>query len=477
MIKELWKFITNLGIRDGMSVFDEKAIKLMNQLSFIMIIWFSMLTIGSLFKFETFGFLLSLSNVILFGGVIFINSRGNTIISKNYFIIFGLAMVTFVNLAFHRSNFPMVQFITTAIFPVMIFRRNRIVLIYLVANFVLFLFSMYYQRNHEPLMSASLTDSFWAQYYSVMIIMTVAFLIAFFFRNLGDDLERRLVQKNLYLNDLIERMKTMQEQMINSEKMASLGQLTAGIAHEINNPINFVSSNINPLKTDLVELKELCKKYKNLHTAGNPAEELKKIESYAVEIDPDFLYQEIETLISGIEEGALRTKQIVLGLRNFSRVDEDEFKRADIHEGLESTLMLLKNKLKNRIEIEKDYGRLPQVECIPGKVNQVFMNILNNAAEAIPDKGKIWIKTHHQTQTGQVTISITDNGPGMSESVRRRIFEPFYTTKDIGKGTGLGLSISYGIIEKHQGSIKVKSQPGKGAEFIITLPVVQSSKQ
>ncbi|MCB2220426.1 MAG: GHKL domain-containing protein [Bacteroidetes bacterium] len=474
MLRDLWKFITHIGIHDQMSVFDEKAIKLINQVSFAMVFWFFLVVIAGLFHFDRYGFAVSLANVLLFGSVLVVNSFRNLAFSKNYFMLFGLTMVTFVNLAFNSSNLPMVQFVTTSLFPVLIFRNNKNVLAYLFANFLLFLFVMYYHQNYEPLIHAVHKDTILAPYYSVMIIMIVAFLIAFFFRNVGDDLERKLVQKNNYLNDLINKMKTMQEQMINSEKMASLGQLTAGIAHEINNPINFVSSNISPLKTDLIELKELCKQYKNLHNAKDPSEELKKIEGYSSKIDPEYLYQEIETLISGIEEGAGRTKQIVLGLRSFSRVDEDEFKKADLHEGLESTLMLLKNKLKNRIELIKDYGELPEIECIPGKINQVFMNILNNAAEAIPDKGTLWITTRNHPKKNSIAISIRDNGPGMKESVRRRIFEPFFTTKAIGKGTGLGLSISYGIIEKHNGNIEVISQPNKGAEFIITLPVVQN---
>jgi hypothetical protein len=262
--------------------------------------------------------------------------------------------------------------------------------------------------------------------------------------------------------------------MINSEKMASLGQLTAGIAHEINNPINFVSSNISPLKTDLKELKELYKKYKSLHDAKNIDEKLKEIDKYRNDIDPDFLYNEIETLTNGIEEGAERTKQIVLGLRSFSRIDEDEFKTVDIHEGIDSTLMLLQNKIKNRIEVHKNYGKLPQMECMPGKINQVFMNIINNASEAIPDKGDIFITTSVNTKGDFVKISLRDSGIGMKEKVKRRIFEPFFTTKEIGKGTGLGLSISFGIIEQHKGTIIIKSKENQGSEFIITLPVHQA---
>ncbi|MCB0822532.1 MAG: HAMP domain-containing histidine kinase [Bacteroidales bacterium] len=476
MLRDLWKFITNIGIHDRMTLFDERAIKLMNQISFIMVFWFSFVVLMGLFHFEVYGFAVSATSLILFGSVLIFNSYKNITFSKHYFVIFGLVMVTVVNIGFNSSNIPMVQFITTTLFPVLIFRNNKTVFAYLIINFLLFILVIYYHQNYEPFIVARHKDVALAPYFSVMIIMIVAFLIAFFFRNVGDDLERKIVRKNEYLNDLIEKMKTMQEQMINSEKMASLGQLTAGIAHEINNPINFVSSNINPLKTDLIELKELCKQYKDLHKAVDPATELRRISEYSDKIDPEFLYQEIETLIAGIEEGAGRTKQIVLGLRNFSRVDEDEFKEVDLHEGIESTLMLLKNKIKNRIEVTKDFGAIPKVECIPGKINQVFMNILNNAAEAIENKGQVWIKTSYLKNLRSVVISIRDDGPGMQESTRRRIFEPFYTTKDIGKGTGLGLSISYGIIEKHNGSIEVKSNPGQGAEFIITLPIVQTTK-
>lgn len=477
MLKELWKFITNLGISKQMLPFDEKAMKLLNQVSFVMMLWFGVMTLMALIFTNSFEILLSFSNVVLFGGVLLINSFNKTTLSKHYFMIFGLAMVTFVNLAYPTGTFPIIQFIATAIFPVLIFRKRRTALIYVAINILLLIVVLNFHQHNPPLIISNENIAVPNPSIGVTIIMMIVFLVALFFRNVGEELERKLVQKNRYLNELIEKTQSMQEQLVSSEKMASLGQLTAGIAHEINNPINFVSSNISPVKTDLNELKDLCIRYKALHDSKDLKTDLQKIEEFTKEIDPEFLYDEIETLIKGIEEGAERTKQIVLGLRTFSRMDEDEFKETDIHAGLESTLMLLRNKIKNRIEVVKLYGDIPPVMCIPGKINQVLMNILNNAAEAIPEDGKIIVTTGKVDKSNKIFISIKDNGIGMSIAVRKRIFEPFYTTKSIGKGTGLGLSITYGIIEDHSGSIEVKSELNKGSEFIITLPVKQPEKK
>jgi signal transduction histidine kinase len=278
-----------------------------------------------------------------------------------------------------------------------------------------------------------------------------------------------LIKKNEELEALLEDLKNAQMQLIQSEKMASLGQLTAGIAHEINNPINFVSANIGPLKQDFEEIQMLIEKYESLHQSNNLNVALEQVKQLSQEIDVKYLLEEIKALLTGIEEGAKRTKEIVVGLRNFSRLDESEKKLANIHEGLDSTLMLLRHKLKNRITIEREYGQLPLIECYPGKLNQVFMNILTNAIQAIPGEGSIWIKTWEKKNS--VCISIRDTGTGMEKAVKERIFDPFFTTKEVGYGTGLGLSISYGIIQKHNGRIEVNSEPGKGTEFIIILPV------
>ncbi len=282
---------------------------------------------------------------------------------------------------------------------------------------------------------------------------------------------QELSNKNEELQETLNKLQTTQTQLVESEKMASLGQLTAGIAHEINNPINFVSANIGPLKNDFKDIKELLEKYQSVRETKEVALELERILEFEEEIEVDYLYEEIETLLKGIQEGAARTKEIVLGLRNFSRLDEDDFKAVNLQEGIDSTLVLLKTKMQNKAEVIKEYGSLPLVECQAGKINQVFMNLISNAIDAFEEKGKIYIKTFLKNENA--IISIRDTGRGMTEEVKKRIFEPFYTTKDVGEGTGLGLAISYGIIENHNGSIKVSSQPGKGTEFTIKLPVKQ----
>jgi len=279
----------------------------------------------------------------------------------------------------------------------------------------------------------------------------------------------KIENKNEQLQSAFQKLKEAQNQLVQSEKMASVGQLTAGIAHEINNPINFVSSNVSPLKRDIediMKLLDLC--------SCDPAKEdllskFDKIENFKKEIEYDVILEEVKQLLGGIEEGARRTMEIVRGLRNFSRLDEGEKKLVDVNEGIESTLLMLRNQLKNRIEVVKNFGSLPQLLCYPGKLNQVFMNIINNAGQSIEENGTIKISTLYEKEN--IQVSIKDSGNGMPPEVVNHIFEPFYTTKDVGKGTGLGLSISYGIIQEHDGEIIVKSKVGKGTEFIITLPV------
>ena len=255
--------------------------------------------------------------------------------------------------------------------------------------------------------------------------------------------------------------------------MASIGQLVAGIAHEINNPVTFISAGVDSLWTNLEEVRQVLDIYHRI-TPENSGERLKEIEEMKERIDYKQALREINELITTIKNGTERTTQIVDGLRTFSRLDEDVLKFADIHEGLESTLILLRNKYKNRIEIVREYGHLPPVECYPGQLNQVFMNILSNAIDAIEETGTIAIAT--EKANGTINIRIRDDGKGIPEPIRAKIFDPFYTTKEVGSGTGLGLSISHGIVEKHKGNIKVKSEVGKGSEFIISLPVRQGKE-
>ncbi len=290
-------------------------------------------------------------------------------------------------------------------------------------------------------------------------------------REIANQRDEIVKQKEAQERILIDLQAT-QTQLVESEKMASLGQLTAGIAHEINNPINFVTGNISPLKRDIEDIVSMFEKFQGLAKSPNVESDLKEALDYCEDLESDFIFEEVFNLVNGIEEGALRTKDIVQGLRNFSRTDEEDFKRADIEDGIDSTLMLLKNNLKDRVKIIRHYGEVGEIDCLPGKLNQVFMNILNNAGQAIEGPGEINITTA-KINDQQVQISIKDSGKGMTEETKKRLFEPFFTTKDVGEGTGLGLSITYGIIEKHNGKIDVESALGEGTTFMITLPIDQ----
>jgi signal transduction histidine kinase len=288
-----------------------------------------------------------------------------------------------------------------------------------------------------------------------------------------------LQKSNEELNITLKNLKDTQSKLVDAEKMASLGQLTAGIAHEINNPINFVSSSVKPLKRDIADILTILDKYDELTKDGNVEAKIKEVNILKKELDLDYLKEEISTLLTGIDDGANRTAEIVKGLRNFSRMDEDDLKTANIHEGIDSSLVLLNSTLGGRIDVQKDYGNIPYIECYAGKLNQVFMNILTNATQAIGSnksasgKGVITIKTFEKGPN--VVVSIKDTGPGIPEELKNRIFEPFFTTKEVGEGTGLGLSIVFSIIEAHKGRIEVESEKGKGTEFIITLPKLQKN--
>lgn len=288
-----------------------------------------------------------------------------------------------------------------------------------------------------------------------------------------------LEQSNTNLNTALNELKSAQTQLVEQEKMASLGQLTAGIAHEINNPINFVTANVKPLQRDLEDILEVFDAYEAIEDEADFANKKGRIESLKAELEVDYLREEIQSLLKGIDDGAHRTADIVRGLKVFSRTDEQDLKRVDLAEGIDSTLTLLNNSMKGKMELIKEYDDVPKIECYAGKMNQVFMNILSNAVYAISeeeDSNKVGeIRVSLKDIGDQVEIIFSDNGSGMPEDVRSRIFEPFYTTKPVGDGTGLGLSISKSIIDKHNGSIKVTSEKGVGTTFHILLPKIQES--
>ena len=286
-------------------------------------------------------------------------------------------------------------------------------------------------------------------------------------------LEQMVKERTQELSEANEHLKRTQTQLVSAEKMASLGQLTAGIAHEINNPINFITSNIQPLKRNISEIVEVMAAYRAL-TPGTAADGLKVVRERESELGITDSIDELDDIIQSISEGSHRTAEIVKGLRNFSRLDEDDLKDTDLNQGIRSTLALLAPQLRDKVRIDLELEPTALVECFPGKVNQVFMNILTNAVQATlarTDRTDPRITIATRPIGEEVLVSFADNGIGMSEAVKARIFDPFFTTKAVGEGTGLGLAIVHGIIEDHQGRIAVESAEGQGSVFCIHLPI------
>ncbi len=292
---------------------------------------------------------------------------------------------------------------------------------------------------------------------------------------------RQLMKEKEKVESILQELKETQTQLVHNEKMASLGQLVAGIAHEINNPITFIKGNIYVLERKIEEITRLFNFLNDLNTYHVRMQDVKAEADDTVihkltEINKWFktnnvvkFVDDLPKIIVEMKEGVERTRKIVDNLKEFSRSNESDFKDVTLNDNIESTLNILKSEYKNRIEIHRDFSELPPVFCNPGHINQVLMNLLTNAFQSIPDKGNVWIKT--TAGQNNILISIRDNGSGIPYDVQHRIFDPFFTTKPVGKGTGLGLSISYKIIENHKGTIYFESHPGKGTEFKITLPI------
>lgn len=285
----------------------------------------------------------------------------------------------------------------------------------------------------------------------------------------------RLLEEKKAQQKLIKKLEEARSQLLQSEKMASIGQLSAGVAHEINNPVGFIKSNFSSLKHYAKELNQTIEKYADLLSNIDSEDVQSAVKEINDEHDIEFVIEDITNLLEESFDGVSRIEEIVKSLKHFSRSDSNQWEEADINAGIESTLKVVGHELKYLAEIEKKFDALPLVECLPMQVNQVIMNLLVNSAQAISrdqKDGKVSIST--LSQGDRVVIKVSDNGVGIDEKNIAKIFDPFFTTKDIGKGTGLGLSLSYSIIQKHNGDIVVASELGSGTEFTITLPVKQN---
>ncbi|MBX9696147.1 MAG: GAF domain-containing protein, partial [Cyanobacteria bacterium] len=277
-----------------------------------------------------------------------------------------------------------------------------------------------------------------------------------------------LVQKNLNLDTKNLELRHMQSQLIHHEKMASLGRLVAGIAHELNNPINFVYGNLPYLKEYVNDLKRLVESFDQL----NQAQEVAKLKE---EVKYDFLMTDLDNIIADLNEGADRIRQIIRNLRSFSRLDEAELKEASIQECIESTLKLLSQYYgRDKVELVRNFGDVQPILCYPGQLNQVLMNLLTNAAQALEGIPGPKVEVTLEVTDKELMITVSDNGPGIKDDIQSKIFDPFFTTKPVGQGTGLGLSICHSIMERHGGRIELKSELGQGTTFRAILPILES---
>jgi len=294
------------------------------------------------------------------------------------------------------------------------------------------------------------------------------------FRHIDDssDYEQELQRRHVELRQAYQRLNGAQEKLLQSEKMASIGQLAAGVAHEINNPIGYVHSNLGSLQEYLRSLFTVIEAYERALRAPDPKAMIAEIDDVRDRLDIDFISRDLPQLMAESREGIERVTRIVRDLKDFSYSGREEsWKLADPHAGLDSTINIIWNELKYKVTLERRYGKLPMIECLPSELNQVYMNMLLNAGQSIAERGSIIVSTGVEGEN--VWVEFRDNGSGISPELRQRIFDPFFTTKPVGSGTGLGLSISYGIVNKHHGRIELESTLGEGSCFRIVLPVRQ----
>ena len=287
------------------------------------------------------------------------------------------------------------------------------------------------------------------------------------------DLEQvnwQLINNNVELLKLNEKLESAQTQLLQSEKMASIGQLAAGIAHEINNPVGFVNSNLGTLNKYIAYIFKIVDAYEQVE-AQNDAQLFSEVEKIKKQVDFPYIVEDFPCVVNESQEGLARVTRIVQDLLNFSHIDQHDWQQANLENGMDSTLNVISNEIKYKAKIIKSYSGLPEIDCFPSQINQVFMNLLMNAAQAIEVKGTITVRTG--VSDDEVWVEVEDTGKGIEPEHINLIFDPFFTTKPVGKGTGLGLSLSYGIVRKHNGCIEVKSEIGKGSIFRVRLPMRQ----
>jgi signal transduction histidine kinase len=288
-------------------------------------------------------------------------------------------------------------------------------------------------------------------------------------------LEERVQKRTAALMETNQRLKEATSQLIQAEKMASLGQLAAGVAHEINNPVGYINSNLDTLRAYTKDLLEMIEAYRKFEMSPNDASMGETLRELRKKIDLDFLQKDIHHLIVESLQGVNHVKQIVSDLKGFSHPEEKEWQKVDLNEVIDSSLNIVNNELKYKAEVIKHYGELPPLQCITPQIKQVLVNLLVNAGQAIDERGSITIETGCDEDKQNIYIHIQDTGQGIDDDTLQKIFDPFFTTKPVGQGTGLGLSVSYGIIQSHRGTISVASEKGKGSRFTIKLPVNQSA--
>ncbi len=517
--------MTHIGIRKNMPPNMGRNIMLINGLSLIAIGTALLSTLVSVWEMDAAQLGFAASLIMSFVGVIYLNFRGLNVVSVHIFLwvaVLGIGLACIIN---DYQTYMFLYLMPVSLIPIMTFKKYRCRYVYFTLAILVLIFIKVYHQNYEPLIRQSENFTLTQQYMSLILSNLCNFYLVVFFKKTNAAYEQSLEKGHFYMNDLLiktqhnnhelqtlnhklqeseeelrqkathlaqandqlentqkslqdtlRNLKDAQAQLVQSEKMVSLGQLTAGIAHELNNPINFVYAGTNALEISIIDIKTLLEAYETL-TPENAVDKLAEIQELKQDLEIEETQTELSEMLCNIKNGAKRTAEIVKGLQTFSRLDENDIKAVDLHENIDSTLIILRNQYKDRIQVERNYGKIPPVECLPGKINQVFMNILANAVQAIKDKGEICISTstyqHEYRSVEYVKIAIKDSGTGIPKPIQHKIFDPFFTTKDVGEGTGLGLSISHGIIQKHHGMIELFTEVGIGTEFVIHLPVYQ----